>query len=373
MPVINNITQIPAPRVDFIDQRTGLMSREWYRFFLNLFTLTGSGSNDTAIEYLNYVPLPQPSTQNANDFSIGQPVNQDIYAQLNDLSLGPIGQPIPTNGVTQVNTGTGLNGGPIVTTGTIAISNTTVTPGNYTAANITVNAQGQLTAASNGPSGSVTQVNTGTGLTGGPITTTGTVLIANTGVAAGTYTSANITVNAQGQLTFASNGSTGGTVVQVNTGTGLTGGPITTSGTIAIDNTVVTLTGTQTLSNKTITGLASGSTVNDIAGNLYEFGFRIMPQSSNASGTLVLSDSAKHLYLTGNVTVPPNSSVPFDIGTVISVISNATSLIIQAGSGVTLKLANSASAGDRSVASNGVATMIKVATDTWYVFGVGVG
>ncbi len=259
MPVINNITQIPAPRVDFIDPRTGLMSREWYRFFLNLFTLTGSGSNDTAIEYLNYVPIPQPSIENVNDFPNDQSAIQDIYAQINDLALGPIGQPIPTGGVTQVNTGTGLTGGPIVTTGTISI-----------------------------------------------------------------------------------------------------------------DNTVVTLTGTQTLTNKTITGLASGSTVRDSNGNLYEFGFRTMPQSSNTSGTLVLSDSAKHLYVAGNVTVPPNSSVAFEIGTVVSVVSNATALIIQAGSGVTLKLANSASTGNRSLASNGVATMIKVASDTWYVFGVGV-
>lgn len=40
-----NITNIPAPRVPFLDERTGLMSREWYRFFLNLFNLTGAGTN----------------------------------------------------------------------------------------------------------------------------------------------------------------------------------------------------------------------------------------------------------------------------------------------------------------------------------------
>lgn len=45
-----------------------------------------------------------------------------------------------------------------------------------------------------------------------------------------------------------------GTVTSVATGTGLTGGPITTTGTIAIDTAVVTtLTGTQTLTNKTLT------------------------------------------------------------------------------------------------------------------------
>jgi len=42
-----------------------------------------------------------------------------------------------------------------------------------------------------------------------------------------------------------------GTVTNVATGTGLTGGPITTSGSISIDSTVATLDGAQALSNKT--------------------------------------------------------------------------------------------------------------------------
>lgn len=57
--------------------------------------------------------------------------------------------------------------------------------------------------------GTVTQVNTGTGLTGGPITTTGTISLDNTAVSAGTYGSSSavgtFTVDAQGRLTSASN------------------------------------------------------------------------------------------------------------------------------------------------------------------------
>lgn len=51
-----NITQIPAPRVEFIDPRTGLMSRQWYRFFLNLFNLTGGGNNAASISDLQVGP-----------------------------------------------------------------------------------------------------------------------------------------------------------------------------------------------------------------------------------------------------------------------------------------------------------------------------
>ena len=56
MPSPPNITNIPAPRVPIIDERTGLMSREWYRFFLNLFTLTGSGGDTITLQDVQLGP-----------------------------------------------------------------------------------------------------------------------------------------------------------------------------------------------------------------------------------------------------------------------------------------------------------------------------
>ena len=80
-------------------------------------------------------------------------------------------------------------------------------------------------------SGSVTSVGTGTGLQGGPITITGTISIADTGVTSGIYDYPTLNVNDQGQITSISSNTP---VTEIDTGTGLTGGPVTSTGTISI-------------------------------------------------------------------------------------------------------------------------------------------
>ena len=115
--------------------------------------------------------------------------------------------------VTSVSAGAGLNttsddsssdGGTITSTGTLYLTKSGVTAGTYQG--LTVDKYGRVTSASNmgytTNTGTVTKVTAGTGLTGGDITTTGTIALDTSGVTAGTYNS--VTVDTYGRVTAGS-------------------------------------------------------------------------------------------------------------------------------------------------------------------------
>lgn len=82
-----NITNIPPPRVPFIDERTGLISREWYRYLFALFNVTGVGSNPTPLPAFEITPLPQPD--NSQDVTVIEqtlataPAAEQVSAEIN--------------------------------------------------------------------------------------------------------------------------------------------------------------------------------------------------------------------------------------------------------------------------------------------------
>lgn len=69
---------VPAPRTDFIDKRTGLMSREWYRFFVSLFNQV---SVDTSV---------------AEETILSAPATQALDLVLADQQSGLLGLEPPT-------------------------------------------------------------------------------------------------------------------------------------------------------------------------------------------------------------------------------------------------------------------------------------
>jgi hypothetical protein len=187
---------------------------------------------------------------------------------------------------------------------------------------------------------------------------------------------ANSTIRINGTLvslgnTFTITSSTGNVLT---IGTGLSGTSFDGSApiTIAIDSSVTTVTNTQNLTNKTVTSLGNTSTINDGGSGVYAIGYKAIPPSLTSSGNLALTDAGKHVYVSAGVTVPPNSTAPFDIGTVITIVnSSASSITVTQGSGVTLRLSGSTSTGNRTLAAYGLCSCIKVATDTWYISGSG--
>ena len=115
----------------------------------------------------------------------------------------------------------------------------------------------------------------------------------------------------------------------------------------------------------------SASNVNSITEGVNDIAFGVFNAQTGTTYTLALTDVAKVVTLSNasaiTLTVPPNSSVAFPVGTqIVLAQTGAGQVTIAPGSGVTLNAYDSALL---ISGQYGVATCLKTATDTWLVFG----
>jgi hypothetical protein len=144
------------------------------------------------------------------------------------------------------------------------------------------------------------------------------------------------------------------------------------SGFTSVSAETLSATGNITGGNISVTGNITGSTAG------YAIGYRDIPQVSfTGNATIATTDAGKHYYSTQSsnyiLTIANNASQGFQVGAAVTVVNQGTgNITVAQGSGVTLYLAGNASSGNRTVATFGMATLIKVATDTWFINGTGV-
>jgi hypothetical protein len=139
----------------------------------------------------------------------------------------------------------------------------------------------------------------------------------------------------------------------------ITGGNLTTAG----------LTSTASLS-------VTGNTATVTTAN-YSIGYLNVPQVSlSANSTTALTDSGKHYYSVSasnlSLAIANNTSVAWPVGTAITIVNAGTaSILINQGTGVSMYQAGNATAGNRVLATFGMATIMNTAANTWFINGTG--
>lgn len=238
--------------------------------------------------------------------------------------------------------------------------------------------------------GTVTSVS-GTGTVSG-ITLTGTVTSSGSLTLGGTLavTASNFASQTANTFLSAPNGSAGvptfRTIVAADVPTlnqNTTGTAANVTGTVAVANggtgatTAATarsnLSAAASGANTDITSVASTTTING-----FTIGYRDIPQNATSTSfQFAQGDAGEHFYSTNagstTLTVPTNATAAISVGSAFTVVNNGTTAITVTTTGTTVYKAGTSTAwaSGGTLAVRGMATFMKVATDTWFVSGSG--
>lgn len=108
-------------------------------------------------------------------------------------------------------------------------------------------------------------------------------------------------------------------------------------------------------------------------------GYLNVPQNSkSAAYTTVLSDAGKHIFhpsadtTARTWTIDSNANVAYPVGTAVTFINqNGAGVITIAITSDTMRLAGAGTTGNRTLAANGIATAVKIASTEWIISGTG--
>ena len=263
---------------------------------------TRATDTDTGPEILGMAILVLNGTAN--------PLSQWVNTNTSAITIGTTNitfTKLQGNGVVY-NAGTGLT----LTGNTFSITNTGVTAGTYT--KVTINAQGQVTTGANLASSDVTtalgftpynstnpsnyisanQTITVSGDATGTGTTTLALVLANSGVTAGTYKS--VTVDAKGRVTAGTNPTT------------LAGYGITN----ALANTGGSMGGTITFTTGTVTGLPTPTVGGDAVNKTYADAAQTATANAVTWKTRVAAATTANITLSGTQTIDGYAAVAGD-------------------------------------------------------------